>query len=173
MPAYFFPQRRQKELHWAKFIQKSRLSQSKEYANQTTKWATSIKRIWKPKPNAQGGGSIFPCLPLITCWNKYVNFTPQYCFPIFPTLFWNQLVPVAIVSFRYLLVCHPVFCQNTSEKKVTFSKWLCDFKTLTDECSKIQVEHKISGATQINIKNTKKRGCSAGHRVSDRHNTNW
>ena len=31
---------------------------------------------------------------------------------------WNQLVPVAIVSFRYLLVCHPVFCHNKTEKKV-------------------------------------------------------
>ena len=30
----------------------------------------------------------------------------------------NQLVPVAIASFRYLLVCHPIFCQNKTEKKV-------------------------------------------------------
>ena len=27
---------------------------------------------------------------------------------------------MAIVSFRYLLVCHPVFCHNRTEKKVPF-----------------------------------------------------
>ena len=40
---------------------------------------------------------------------------------IFPKIFQhcrNQLVPVAIASFRYLLVCHPVFCHNQTEKKV-------------------------------------------------------
>ena len=37
-------------------------SQSTEYANQNTNYV------------------FFPYLLQLTCWNKYVNFTPQYCF---------------------------------------------------------------------------------------------
>ena len=42
-------------------------SQSKEYANQTTKYAISIKRICQSKHQLR---------LLITCWNEYVNLTP-------------------------------------------------------------------------------------------------
>ena len=45
-------------------------------------------------------------------WDCIILKFSQHC--------WNQLVPVAIVSFRYLLVCHPVFCRNRTEKKVQF-----------------------------------------------------
>ena len=31
---------------------------------------------------------------------------------------WNKLVPVAIALFRYLLVCHPVFCQNHGDRRI-------------------------------------------------------
>ena len=30
---------------------------------------------------------------------------------------WNRLVPVAIAYFRYLMVCHAVFCQNAGGEK--------------------------------------------------------
>ena len=37
-------------------------------------------------------------------------------------LTWNRLVPVAIVVFRYMMVCHAIFCHNLGGEKVVWRR---------------------------------------------------
>ena len=50
--------------------------------------------------------SLPPCVILVFVHNLMVT--------------WNRLVPVAIVVFRYMMVCHAVFCHNLGGEKVVW-----------------------------------------------------
>ena len=47
---------------------------------------------------------------------------------------WNRLVPVGIATFRYLMVCHSVLCQNTGGEKaiLTFVKITLVFLSISN-----------------------------------------
>ena len=46
----------------------------------------------------------FPHFPFPNIFIFYQNLILCHCA-------WNRLVPIGIATFRYVLVCHPVFCQ--------------------------------------------------------------
>ena len=43
---------------------------------------------------------------------------------------WNRLVPVAIVVFRYMMVCHAVYCHNLGGEKAVLKRVITALATL-------------------------------------------